>query len=152
MANPKLILFLDKDNKLLGASAEQVFRMMLEKNDLRNITVVSAGVTNLGFITRDEKMDAVLAQDKIHISGIVNPLTVDLLHYADWVICMDDESRECPPIEQIANGNVNKRIILFSTKQSLSKLVSEKTFDYEQIYEEIKKGCNYILHELESLT
>ena len=79
MTKPKLILFLDKDNTLLSATAEQVLRMLLENNDIRDITIVSAGEENHGFLSRDDKMDSELSKNGLHISGVVNPLTPMLL-------------------------------------------------------------------------
>ena len=147
MAKPKLIVFLDKDNMLLSATAEQVFRLLLEKNGLRNITIVSAGETNLGFIARDEGMDAVLAKDKLQISGLVNPLSQSLLEYADWVVCMDNESRESHQIRRMDWSG--KRLFDFPTKDSLAKLVVTYPLDYVNIHNEVEAGCLSILRELE---
>ncbi len=146
MAKPRLILLLDKDNTLLSATAEQLLRLSLEKEGLRDITIVSAVENNLGFSSRDGKMDTVLSKDNLQISGLVNPLSHGLLMYADWVICMDDESRNCRQIKKI--DRKGKRIFDFPTIDSLSTLTSVCQLDYEGIYREIDKGCKEVLKEL----
>lgn len=146
MAKPRLILLLDKDNTLLSATAEQLLRLSLEKEGLRDITIVSAGENDIGFSYRDGKMDTVLSKDNLQISGLVNPLSHGVLEKADWVICMDDESRNCRHIKRI--DMVGKRILDFPTIDSLSTLTSTSQLDYEGIYREIDKGCKDVLHEL----
>jgi len=147
MKYPRLILFLDSDNRILSPAAEVVFRSKLESIGTKAITIVSAGVINEGFVSRDEQMDALLAETGLHIDGIVTPLSLVLLEYADWVVYMDDLSCNCRQLQRVSDSR--KRIMDFPTKGTLTNLLKESPFDYVRIYEEIEKGCQALLAKIE---
>lgn len=145
MTKPRLILFLDADNTLLSATAEQVFRRLLEKADIRDITVVSAGEMNPGFIPRDERMDAVISIDGIRISGLVNSLSRELYNYADLLVCMDEVSRNCRYFTFCPK--TDQQIRAFPNMDTLLRLTNESPINYSLVYEVITRGCQTIMED-----
>jgi protein-tyrosine-phosphatase len=143
---PRLIVFLDQDNRLLSPTAEVLFRSILEGTVIKGITLVSAGAAHQGFVTRDSGMDGFLKAYNLSISGIVNPVSEGLVDYADWIVCMDDESRNCRQLQKPYSPQ--KHVLDFPTKRTLTKLLKESSSDYARIYEEIEKGCQALLAKI----
>lgn len=143
---PRLIVFIDKDNRLLGPSAEVVLRSRIEGRNLEGITIVSASVNLLGFVTRDKEMDRVLSRDSLSIKGIVNPLTGNLVQSADWIVCMDEEGKQDRIVTMSTDSQ--KKVMDFPTKKTLDKLTGKDIPDCELIYQEIKKGCEVLLERI----
>ena len=143
---PKLILFLDIDNRILSPVAEVVFRSKLESTGTKGVTIVSAGAICEGFVSRDKQMNAILAETGLHMGGIFTPLSMCLLEFADWVVCMDDESRNCCQFQKLSD--TNKRISDFPGMETLAGLLNQSALDYAKIYEVISYGCEKLLHDI----
>lgn len=142
----RLILFIDINNRILSPAAETIFRTMMESEGKGDDTIVSAGTTNEGLASHDKGMVSFLTKEGLPVSGVVNPLSMNLVEYADYIVCMDDESLNCRQLKEKAGAL--ERVLVFPTKDALSGIMSMKPLDYERIFEEVTIGCRSLLDKL----